>query len=269
MNLVAKFFLYFFPLNFFILSILTQTSYHFLRYQKDKNEYIARGNLLELSPAELKKFHIYLDPTGKYFFDNKFIDLLMKNDKEFNAFLQNIRFIKQDMFIFTGSKPISVAMLNSERLLKSQIQVGVNNDNTPKLCYKPDIFKMLFELENVRVFDLLGLASRFACDCNNYTIDSFDITKLDENQKIDYYNTYRAFIRESLNILKPIKSSAELSFGNLFHYVIISNLTMNFPDIEVRSKGVNDWKILFAILTYFLLALQATILGTSWERIIR
>lgn len=267
-KLIAEFFLYFLPLNIFILMICSQASYHYLKYKKNHNEYIPKSNLLDLSTDELNKYGIYLDPTGKYFFDNKFIDLLVKGDLNLFNFLQNIRFMKQDMSIYTGSKNFSVAMLNTERLLKSSIQVGINNDNSPKLCYKPNVFQMLFQLESVGIADLLGLANRFACECNNFAIDSLDISKLSNNERIDYHNAYRAFIRESLNVLKPIKVSAKLSLGNFFNYAFMNNITMNCPEIESRSKIGSGWKIFFAIVSYFLLAVQATILGTWWESLI-
>ncbi len=268
-NLIAKIFLYCLPIILFFLMVLGQTSYHFLKYQKNKNAYIPKEKLLTLNSEELKRFDIYLDPIGHYFFGNKFIDLLFKNDEESNMFLQNIHFVKQDMFIYTGRvNPLSILMPNFERLLKSSIEVGVNKDSTLKLCYKPHIFQMLFNLETVSIFDLQGFASRFACDCNGYAIDSFDIDKLNNDQKVDYYNAYRAFIRESLNTLKPIKISTKLFFGDFFRYVIMSNITMGSPDLEARAKEGNNWVILFAIATYFLLAIQATILGTMWERII-
>jgi len=285
-NLTAKFFCYFLPLNLLFLMILTQASHHFLSYQKDKNEYIPRGNLLELSRLELKKFYIYLDPTGKYFFENKFIDLLLLGDyaefilqdykkpddllkeyKEFSAFSKDIRFVKQETVIQTGNKQFSALMPNSERLLKSSIMIGVNKDDTPKLCYKPYIFQMLFKLENISTFDLHSIASRFACDCNNYPIDSFDKNKLDKNQTIDYYNVYRAFIRESLSILKPIKVSAKLSFSNFVNYVFVTNFKMNSSELEVRTKQIDGLKILFPIVTYFLLALQAAALCEFYKRI--
>ena len=285
--------------------VFVQTSYHFLRYQKDRNAYIPKERLLVLDSSvvsltlldiwplrkrasknqlstdkskvkghlthytsDLKKFYIYLDPTGKYFFDNKFIDLLISNDEGLGEFLQDTRFIKQDMFIFTGVNPINVLMLNSEKLLKYSIMVGVNEDGTAKTCYKPHIFQMLLDSETVSAFDLFSFASRFACDCNDFVVDSFDISKLDKNQRVNYYNAFRAFTREALNILKPVKISVKLSFADFFRYVIMNNITMGSPDLEAREKGGDGWVVFFAMFTYFLLALQATILGTRWERII-
>ncbi len=246
--------------------VFTQTSYHFLRYQKDKNRYVPKENLLKIGSDTLKKHHIYLDPTGKYFFDNKFIDSLLNKDERLISFLQDVRFVKQEILINTGTKQFSAFMLNSERLLKSSIAVGINHDNTKQLCYKPDVFKMLFDLKDLSIYDVLSLASRFSCECNGYDITSFDINELDKNQKISYYNAYRAFLRESFSILKPIKVSAKLSFWNFFHYTIMTNITMNSSDVESRSS--NYPVVFFALITYFLLALQATILGRGYEKMI-
>lgn len=287
-NLIAKFFLYFLPFNLLVLMIFTQASYHFLKYQKDKNEYSPKGNLLELNSIELKKFYIYLDPIGHYFFDNHFIDLLLSRDygefisqdnmqsgglskryAEFNAFLQNIRFVRQDMLIHAGSTQLSAVTQSSERLLGSPIQIGINEDDTPKLCYKPRSFQMLFESENIVIWDILSLASRFACDCNNYSIASFDISHLDRNKKIDFYNANRAFIRESLNVLKPVKVSAKLYFCDFINYVIANNFTMNSSEIEARTKQLDSLRTLCFVVTYFLLVLQAGIFWKYYERILK
>jgi hypothetical protein len=81
-------------------------------------------------------------------------------------------------------------------------------------------------------------------------------------------NAMRGFLRHALNLLKPVKvpTNVNLGFFDFFCFALFTDLTMNSPDLIPRSPGVQKWIPIFAFLSYFLMALQATVFGFLYQK---
>lgn len=251
--------------------VLTQSCIHYLCWRNDKQAYIPTGIYRELDSTMLKKLHIYIDPLGHYYFDNKFLDKLITNDSSLGD-LSNIRFKLQDQIMRAGPKlPLQAAMLLTDYFKNKPIQIGVDEKNNPIYCHKPEMFKLLFALEEPTIYDMQSTASRFACDCLGFDYNSFDRSKLNQAQDASYTNAFRSFLRKALDLHRPIQypSNIDLSLVDFIRFVVFTNMTMHSPSLTPRSKRAQNWMPIFTIITYFLLATEAAVLGIFYTRFIK
>lgn len=266
--LFSKVVLYSLPGILFFLLLTGQASFHYLTWRKDRNAYIPTGIYSELDSQTLRRLGISLDPLGKYYFDNRFIEGLFRGEL---GDLSNIRFRRQDSLIRQGqSEPFQAYMLNRERFLSSPFLIGIEADNTPILCNKLAAKEMLLAMDTLDMFELMSLSSRFACDCLGFDLQTFRKEALDAASAIRWQNAFGAFLRESLFILKPfqVPSNYNLKFSDFFRFTLFTNMTMSSPDLVPRSRVVQHTIPVFTVLSYFLLAVQAALFALAYQRLI-
>ena len=266
--LFSKAVLYSLPGILFLVLLVAQASFHFLTWRKDRNAYVPTGIYSELDPETFKRLGLYRDPLGKYYFENQFLDNLFRGTL---GDVSNIRFRRQDNIVRTVlAEPFQALVLTRELFLRNPIIIGANARNEPILCDKSTPKEMLLALEELSLFDLLSIGSRFACDCLGFDLKTFNPAALDRASSLSYQNALLGFLREALNLLKPVKvpTNVDLGFSDFLRFALFTNMTMSSPDLVPRSPGVQRVIPFFTVLSYFLLAVQAATLGFAYQRLI-
>lgn len=264
----SKVVLYSLPGILFLLLLTTQASFHFLAWRKNPNAYVPTGIYSELDSDTLRRLGVYIDPLGKYFFDNRFIDGLLQGTL---GDLSNIRFRRQDNIVRTGqTKPFQALVPTRELFLTNPIPVGIRPDNTLILCDKTAAKQMMLSLEVLDAYELQSIASRFACDCLGFDLKTFKLDALDSASALQYRGAFSAFLREALNVVRPFQVPSNLNLGlsDFFRFALFTNMTMSSPDLIPRARSVQNSIPVFTVLSYFLLAVQAAILAFAYERLI-
>lgn len=266
--LFSKVFLYALPGILFVVLLLSQACFHFLIWRKDRNAYVPTGIYRELDPEIITRLGIYIDPRGKYYFHDTFLDNLLRGNL---GDVSNVRFRRQDNIVVTGpAEPFQALFVHRQLFLQNPIQIGVKPNQEPILCDRKEAKEMLLALDDLDLYELLAITSRFACDCLGFELATFNPKTLDQPALVNYQNAMLGFLRQALNLFRPVQVPVNLNLGlsDFFRFALFTNMTMSSPDLVPRSRGAQHAIPFFTVLSYFLLATQAATLAFAYEKLI-
>lgn len=124
----------------------------------------------------------------------------------------------------------------------------------------------LFELSEPSMHDLVGLSRQFAKDVVSESSKKGYIKDYGWNQDTLYFLAEHQFMRTAFSWFIPYikRNNFYISKFDIIKFIFEKNLTMNSSEIVLRNKNIESFWLIFTLMTYFLLATQASIFATTY-----
>jgi len=246
---------FFITLPVIILCLIVLGQFQYLARNKSLLGY--HTDIRELDSKIVKELNLFKSPNHFKLIDSSTINRILHLPTNYYS---NIIFRNKVKPMYGEGNAVIGVIGKADKIKVIELE---NED----VYFGSNAISYLFELTEPSLSDIIHLSNTFARDVVKEVRSGKKYNSLNRTNEEIFQTAQLNFIRSAFNWFEPMYKNNvfEISNRDILQFILEKNLTNSSRDLKINDTDINGLWLVFTFITYFLLAIEASLLANLYK----